>query len=205
MTHSHLDFSAPASTERLDRTVTALRERGYDVRVVDSADDARTSVIELLPTDLGIFTASSETLRLAGITAAVEESGGYTSVRKQAAEFDGDFAKQLKLGAAPDITLGSVHAITEDGQLVAASATGSQLASYAAGAMRTILVAGAQKIVPDLDAALRRIREHCLPLESQRVREATGQDSFIGKILIFEREAIPNRTTVVLIREPIGF
>jgi acyl-CoA hydrolase len=205
MTTSDLDFSAPASTERLDRTVAALRERGHDVHLVDSAGDARATVVELLPTDRGIFTASSETLRLAGITAAIEESGVYNSVRKQAAEFDGDFVRQLKRGAAPDVTLGSVHAITEDGQLIAASATGSQLASYAAGAMRTILVVGAQKIVPDLDTALRRIREHCLPLESQRVREASGQDSFIGKILIVEREAIPNRTTVVLVCEPIGF
>lgn len=205
MTSSELDFSAPASTERLNRTVTALRERGYDVHLVDSAGDARATVVELLPTDQGIFTALSETLRLTGIAATIEESGVYKSVRKQAAEFDGDFVRQLKLGAAPDVTLGSVHAITEDGQLVVASATGSQLASYAAGAMRAIFVVGAQKVVPDLDTALRRIWEHCLPLESQRVLEASGQDSFIGKILIVEREAIPNRTTVILVREPIGF
>jgi hypothetical protein len=147
----------------------------------------------------------SETLRLTGIAAAVEESGVYKSVRKQAAEFNGDFVMQLKLGAAPDVALGSVHAVTEDGQLVVASATGSQLASYAAGALRTIFVVGAQKVVPDLDTALRRIREHCLPLETQRVRAASGHDSFIGKILIVEREAIPNRTTVVLVRKPIGF
>lgn len=205
MTTSGLDFSAPASTERLDRTVAALRDRGHDVHPVDSVGDARAAVLELLPTDQGIFTALSETLRLTGIAAAVEESGVYESVRKQAAEFSGDFVRQLKLGAAPDVALGSVHAVTEDGQLVVASATGSQLASYAAGALRTIFVVGAQKVVPDLDRALRRIREHCLPLESQRVRAASGHDSFIGKILIIEREAIPNRTTVVLVRKPIGF
>jgi len=205
MTSSDLDYSAPASTERLDRTVAALRERGHDVHLVDSADDARATVVELLPTDQGIFTALSETLRLTGIVAAVEGSGVYKSVRKQAAEFDGDFVRQLKLGAAPDVALGSVQAVTEDGQLVVASATGSQLASYAAGALRTIFVAGAQKVVPDLDTALRRIRERCLPLETQRVRAASGHDSFIGKILIIEREAIPNRTTVVLVRKPIGF
>lgn len=200
-----IDFNAPAPTECLDRTVTALHERGYEVHVIDSAGDARATVTELLPTDQGIFTASSETLRLTGIAAAIEEAGIYQSVRKQAAEFEGDFVKQLKLGATPDVTVGSVHAVTEDGRLLAASATGSQLASYAAGAMRMILVIGSQKIVPDLDTALRRIREHCLPLESRRVREASGQDSFIGKILIIEREAIPNRTTIILVREPIGF
>jgi hypothetical protein len=199
-----IDFGAPAHTERLDRAVAALRDRGYEVHIVDSPADARAAVAELLPTDQGIFTASSETLRLTGIAADIEESDKYQSVRKQAAEFEGDFVKQLKLGAAPDVTIGSVHAVTEEGQLVAASATGSQLASYAAGAMRMILVVGSQKIVPDLDTALRRVREHCLPLESQRV-EAAGQGSFIGKILIFEREAIPNRTAIVLIREPIGF
>lgn len=89
--------------------------------------------------------------------------------------------------------------------MVAASATGSQLASYAAGARTAIWVVGAQKVVPDLDTALRRIRTYSLPRESQRAQEAYGFPSMIGKILIFEREALPDRGTVILLREAIGF
>jgi hypothetical protein len=105
------------------------------------------------------------------------------------------------------VVVGSVHAVTEDGLLVAASASGSQLAPYAAGAEKVFWVVGAQKIVPNLDAALRRIRTYSLPREYDRIWAATEGKftSFIGKILILEREFIPDRATVILVREEIGF
>ena len=112
---------------------------------------------------------------------------------------------KIKEGAAPEVVVGSVHAVTEDGLMLAASASGSQLGSYAAGAERAFWVVGAQKVVPDLETALRRIRTYCLPRETDRLRQEMGRDSFIGKILIIEREAFPDRGTVVLVREPIGF
>jgi hypothetical protein len=198
-------FATPAAEEQLDRAAGALRERGYTVHVVDTVHDARKLVGSLLPTDKGVFTANSETLRLSGIAADIEESGRFQSVRRQAAALDGDFAAQVKLGAAPDVVVGSVHAVTEDGYMVAASATGSQLAPYAAGAMTAMWVVGAQKVVPDLPTALRRVRTYSLPREWDRCQRAYGQPSFIGKILIFEREAAPGRGIVILVREPIGF
>jgi hypothetical protein len=94
--------------------------------------------------------------------------------------------------------------VTEDGILVAASATASQLGPYAHGAGRLILVVGSQKIVADLDAALRRIREHVFPWEDARVLEIMGRHTFMGKVLLIEREWVDHRTTVVLVREPIG-
>jgi hypothetical protein len=198
-------FAAPAAEEQLGRAATALREHGYSVHIVDTAQGARNLVGSLLPTDKGVFTASSETLRLSGITADIEESGRFQSARQRAAALDGDFAAQVKLGAAPDIVVGSVHAVTEDGCLVAASASGSQLAAYAAGALMAIWVVGAQKVVLDLATALRRVRTYSLPREWDRCQRTYGQPSFIGKILILEREAVPDRGTVILIREPIGF
>lgn len=198
-------FAIPAAEAQLIRAAEALRERGCTVHVVDTPQAARELVGDLLPPDEGVFAATSETLRLSGITADVEDSGRFKSVRRQAAGLDGDLAAQLKLGAAPDVAVGSVHAVTEDGHLVVASATGSQLAAYAAGAMRVIWVVGAQKVVPDLPTALRRVRTYSLPREWDRCQRAYGQPSFIGKLLIFEREAMPGRATVILVREPIGF
>lgn len=205
--HLPLDdrFAVPATEEQLRRAAAALHEHGYTVHVVDTAQDARKLVVDLLPTYKGVFTATSETLRLAGITADIEEGERFQSVRRQAVALGGDFAAQMKLGAAPDVVVGSVHAVTEDGYMVAASATGSQLAAYAAGAMTAIWVAGAQKVVPDLATALRRVRTYSLSKEWNRCQQAYGQPSFIGKILIFEREAAPDRGTVILVREPIGF
>jgi hypothetical protein len=100
--------------------------------------------------------------------------------------------------------LGSVQAITEDGILVVASATASQIGPYANTAGKVILVVGSQKIVPDIDTAFRRIREYVLPWEEVQVRKAVNMGTFVGKILIIEREWISDRMTLILVKEPIG-
>jgi LUD domain len=110
-----------------------------------------------------------------------------------------------RLYAVPDVVVGSVAAVTETGSLVVASASGSQLPSYAGGAARRIWVAGAQKVVPDLPTALRRVEEHCLPLESARAQAAYGQPSAINHLLILNAEPYPGRSTVLLLRRAIGF
>ncbi len=109
-----------------------------------------------------------------------------------------------KMAAAPDFMLGSVNAVTEAGVLVAASATGSQLGPYAGTAGKVILVVGSQKIVPDLETALRRMREYVLPWEDAQVRKVVSSGSFVGKTLIVEREWVTGRMTVILVRKPIG-
>ncbi|MCG5216398.1 lactate utilization protein [Streptosporangium sp. KLBMP 9127] len=197
-------FTIAAEPARLDRVTAALRENGYLVHVVDTAAEARRLVTGLLPRDAAVFTATSETLRQSGITADIDESGEFVSVRAQAGDLGDDVQARIRLGATPEVIVGSVHAVTEDGELVVTSASGSQLAPYASGARKAIWVVGAQKVVPDLETALRRIRAYSLPREHLRLQEI-GQASFIGKILIMEREALPERGTVVLIREPIGF
>ncbi|HEV8558990.1 MAG TPA: LUD domain-containing protein [Actinophytocola sp.] len=197
-------FAVPAGVERLRRAAAALADRNLTPHIVDTVADARHLVRELLPRDKEIFTANGETLRLSGIAEDVNGSGEFRSVRKGLPDLAHDFQAQIRAGAAPDVVVGSVHAVTEDGLMLAASASGSQLASYAAGAGQAIWVVGSQKVVPDLDTALRRIRTYSLPREYERIRPQ-GFASFIGKILIIEREAFPGRGTVVLVREPIGF
>src|SRR5258705_3642611 len=119
-----------------------------------------------------------------------------------------DFATQLQemkaIAGQPDYALGSVHAVSRDGTLVIASASGSQLASYAWGAANVIFVVGAQKLVPDLQAAHERILEHSLKLEDARAFAVYGQNSYVGKILEIRQEQ-PGRIHIVLIRRSIGF
>jgi hypothetical protein len=119
-----------------------------------------------------------------------------------------DFATQAKelkmIGNQPNYALGSVHAVTHDGILVIASASGSQLASYAWGAANVIFVVGAQKLVPNLEAARERIYQHSLKLEDARAIAAYGQNSFVGKILEIHQE-LPGRIHIVLVRQVVGF
>ncbi|MDP9256334.1 MAG: lactate utilization protein, partial [Actinomycetota bacterium] len=119
-----------------------------------------------------------------------------------------DYATQLaEMKAAAgqaDFALGSVHAVTHDGLLFIASASGSQLAAYAWGAANVIFVVGAQKLVPSAEAARERIFRHSLILEDARAYAAYGQNSFVGKILEIHQE-LPGRIHVVLIRRSVGF
>ena len=110
-----------------------------------------------------------------------------------------------RLTAIPDAVVGSVSAVTEDGVLVAASASGSQLPAYAGGASRLVVVVGAQKIVPDLATALHRIETHAYSLEDVQARAIYGRPSEINKLLIVNAEPSPGRTTVLLLRQAIGF
>ncbi|HEY6738732.1 MAG TPA: LUD domain-containing protein, partial [Actinopolymorphaceae bacterium] len=155
-------YARPVTRDQLDRAAKALTERLVHTYVVPTVAEARRLLGELLPTDQEIFTASSQTLTTSGIAADIDESGRFRSLRARLSGID-DVVAQIREGAAPDVVVGSVHAVTGDGHLVVTSASGSQLAAYAAGARKAFWVVGAQKVVPDLDSALRRIRTYSLP------------------------------------------
>jgi len=200
-------FTDPAPAARLERAAAALAAHGFTVEILDDAAAARARVAELIPEGASVFTGASETLRLSGIDADVNASGRYQAVKPRALTMDrvAQADEFRRLLASPDVIIGSVAAVTETGSLVAASASGSQLPGYAGGAARAIWVVGAQKVVPDLGAALRRVEEHALPLENIRALEAYGGPSAVNRLLILNAEYQPGRGTVLLLREAIGF
>jgi len=199
-------FADPAPEERLERAAAALTAHGFSTDILDDAAAARTRVKDLIPEGASVFTGASETLRLSGIDADINTSGRYDAVKTRSVALDRvrDLDEIWRLISTPDVIVGSVHAVTETGSLVIASASGSQLPGYAGGAARAIWIVGAQKVVPDLDTALRRVEEHCLPLENARARQVYGQPSAINRLLILNAESRPGRT-VLLLREAIGF
>lgn len=195
-----------AVRDRVELVAAALRSHNIAAIVVDTADEARSAVLGLVPEGAEVHSGKSKTLEDVGLHAELIESGRYDAVRPRIHALDrATQGREIRrLVAAPDFMLGSVAAVTEDGALVAASATGSQLGSYAAGAGRLILVVGSQKIVPDLDAALARIRDVVFPWENDHVRARLGVDTVLEKILVIYGEWQAGRTTVVLVREPVG-
>ncbi len=200
-------FAQPASEERIQRTATALRGHGFTVHVVDGLDDARGLVLGLLPAGRSVFTATSETLRDAGLDKEINESGRHAGIRPQLYALDRttQLDEARRLTATPDVIVGSVQAVTEDGAVVMASASGSQLAAYASGAGAVIWVVGAQKVVADLPTALRRIETYAYPLEDRRARTAYGRASVVAKLLIVSHEVLPGRATLVLVRQSAGY
>jgi acyl-CoA hydrolase len=199
-------FTALPDDQTLAAAVVALEEHGFSVEVVDDLDAARQAVLTRIPRGSSVMTNTSVTLAETGIADAINDGGAYESARNKM--FALDFATQAQemkaIGGQPDYALGSVHAITRDGTLVIASASGSQLASYAWGAANVIFVAGAQKLVPTIEAARERIYQHSLKLEDARAQAAYGQHSYVGKILEIHQE-LPGRIHIVLIRQPAGY
>ena len=200
-------FVEPASEERLTRAAEALVAHGFAVEILDDVAAARQRVAELIPEGASVFTSASETLRLSGIEADINASGRYDAVRPRVLAIDrATGADEIRrLIASPDVVVGSVAAVTETGSLVVASNSGRQLPGYAGGAARAIWIIGAQKVVPDLGTALRRVEEHALPLESVRAQSAYGQPSAVNRLLVLNAEPHPGRATVLLLREAIGF
>jgi len=204
-----IDFGARASDETIERTAEALRAKGYTVHVVENGDEARKVILDLLPEGAEVGQGASTTLEQIGVTHELEESGRYDAVRKRTRAMDRTTPEGLramrKLGVGPDWFVISAHAVTLDGTIVDVSNTGSQLAPLAFGAGEVIFAIGSQKLVPDLETAMRRIEEHTLPLENERMQGLHGVDSEIKKILIIHKEFRRGRFTVVLIKEPVGF
>ena len=198
-------FTALPDEQAIAATVVALEEHGFSVEVVDGLDAAREAVLARIPRGATVMTNTSVTLQEAGIADAIND-GPYDSARKKMLALD--FATQAQemkaVGGQPDFALGSVHAVTRDGTLVIASASGSQLASYAWGAASVIFVVGAQKLVPTLEAAHERIYQHSLKLEDARAQAVYGQHSSVGKVLEIHQE-LPGRIHIVLIRQLVGF
>jgi len=203
------DFGAPADEATVEKTATALREKGYEVFVADDFATARQIVLDKIPKGAEVSQGASKTLEDIGVTAAIEESGDYDAIRPKTRKLDYSTeegrAIGRKMGAVPDWWLNSVAALTQDGRMVIASNTGSQLGPVAFGAGHVIFVVGTQKIVRDLDEAMRRLEDHVLPLESERLHAMYGVPSNISKVLIINKEIRAGRFTVVLVREPVGF
>jgi hypothetical protein len=202
----NLDFERPADRAHLDRTAAALAARGFKAQVADTAAHARELVLGAIPDGSEVHIALSETIRELGVTEEIDESGRYDSIRARLSALDRETQgrEMRKLGAAPDYIVGSAHAITDDGQIIVGSGSGSQLGAYAYAGGNVILAIGHQKLVTDLNEGLRRVREYSLPKEYARMQDAGYPGSLLAKTLIIHHDPTA-RINVILVPETLGF
>jgi hypothetical protein len=200
-------FGTLADDSRVRQAAAALEANGISVLQAADAAEAKVIVLGLIPDGSQVHHGASMSLDDAGITDEIDKSGRYESLRPRIFSMDRQTrADEIRrLSSAPDVMLGSVHAVTETGSLLAASMGGSQVGPYVSGAGRVILVVGTQKIVFDLEEGLRRIDEYAFPLEDARAQAAYGIHSAVNKVLIINREIVPGRITVVFVDEALGF
>jgi L-lactate utilization protein LutC len=200
-------YSRLASDAEVEATAANLRISGFETIVAGTADEATRAVLERIPSGSEVFNSTSATLDALGIAKVILESGDYVPLRAQLLALDRKTqAREVRrVTAAPDFIVGSVHAVTAGGHVVIASGSGSQLGPYAYTAGRVIWVVGTQKIVPNLEEAIRRIERYSFPLEDARIRRLYGIGSSVAKILIVRQEFTPGRTTIILVKQNLGF
>jgi YkgG family uncharacterized protein len=201
------EFTGLASGERIANTAAALERNGIRPLLAATAADARRLVSSLLPDGAEVYNNTSQTLESIGVADDIERSGRYQPLRLRLYRMDREMQQRemRTLAASPDYVVGSVHALTEGGSLLIASASGSQLGPLVSGAGQVILIIGAQKIVPDVAAGMRRIYEYCYPLEDARARRAYGVPSGVNNILIINKAVAPGRVTAIIVNERLGF
>ncbi len=207
---THGKWESLPSKETIDRTITALKSRGINAEFVPNRQEALELVTRMIPAGVELMTASSKTLDEIGFLALLKSGKHQWTSLNDIVYGEKDPAKRAELRRSSinvDYFLGSVHAITETGETIVASASGSQIPSYAFTSKNVIWVAGTQKIVPTLEEGLRRVREYSLNLESARMKSLGYPGSMIAKILIVEREPaqLGRNVSMILVNEKLGF
>jgi len=201
------EFAIPANDEQIERTAKALEANGIHTLIAENGEEAKRLFFGLIPEGAEVFLGASVTLEKLGIKDEIDKSGKYDALRPRIFAMNRETQEReiRKLGGAPDYAAGSVHAVTEDGHVLIASKTGSQLGPYASGAGQIVWVVGAQKLVKNIDEGFRRIQEYCYSLEDAHMHELYNMSTELNKILIVNREFRPNRITMIIVKEVIGF
>lgn len=201
-----MNYTTIPSLEILEKTARALKKNNFEPYIVENREEARKKTLSLIPKGSEVMNMTSVTLDETGILKALED-GNYDLVKDKLTKMSRKTQNRemQRLGAAPEYSIGSVHAVTQDGHVLIASNSGSQLPGYVYGSDKVIWVVGAQKIVKNIDEGIKRIYEHSYPLEDKRAQIAYGTGSFVSKILIYNREKKENRNKVILVREILGF
>ena len=192
------------SIDVFETTAKALEANGIRVFIVENGEEAKKKALELIPEGFEAMPMTSVTLDTIGLAQEINESGKYVSVRKKVMAAKEEWEKRA-LRSIPKITLGSIHAVTEDGHVLIASQSGSQLSGYVYGSEKVIWVVGGQKIVKNTEEGIKRIYEYVLQLEDARAQKAYGVGSAVNKLLIFNRETVEGRVTLILVKEKLGF
>ncbi|HWY78741.1 MAG TPA: LUD domain-containing protein [Candidatus Sulfotelmatobacter sp.] len=206
-----MQWEVLATDKAIDKTIGALNANGFDALVVETGEDAKKKVLEIIPKHAEVMPMTSVTLDTIGVSQAINDSGDYDSVRNKLNTMNREkqSSEMQKIGAAPEWAIGSVHAITEDGKVLIASNTGSQLPAYVYGSSHVIWIVGTQKIVSNVADATTRIYDYVLPLETKRARKAYNlPDTFhsnVSKLLIINKELVPHRITLIFVKEKFGY
>lgn len=205
-----MDYSALASQEALAKAIAALKTNNFEPIILESGAAALEKIKELVPKGVSIMNGSSRTLEQIGFVDYLKSGTHGWNNLHEGVLAEKDPARQADLrkhAVVSDYYFGSVHALTEEGQLMVASNTGSQLPHLVFTSPNLVLVVGTQKLVPTMADGLDRIATHVLPLEEENMQQKYGAHTFWGKTVILNKENPTSSRSikVLLVKEKLGF
>ena len=204
-----MDYIKIPNNETIEKTIGALKNHGIDVIFVENKEQALKEILKNVPEGSKIMNGSSTTLIQIGFSEMLKSGDHKWKNLHEDILKEPDYGKQSDLRrkalTETDYFLSSVNAITQDGKLVAVDFSGSRVGALPFAAKNALIVAGANKIVSDLEEAFARIKNYVINLENERAMKVYGMKSGFGKWVIIEKEAVPNRIKLILVKEALGF
>jgi hypothetical protein len=205
-----MDYTTLASPESQQRAAEGLKNRRFEPIMVESGAKALELIKTLIPKGASVMNGSSVTLEQIGYIDYLKSGQhGWNNLKEKIlAEQDpakrGELRKQSVIS---DYYLGSVSALSETGEMVFGSNTGSQMPHLVFTSPNLILVVGAQKITPTLEVALARLRNHVAHLEDEHMKQLYGQGTTHNKTVILHGESVMMKRSVkvLLVNEKLGF
>lgn len=205
-----MDYTTLPSQETVLKTIEAMKARNIEGIFVNTKEEALAKAKAFIPAGSSVNNGSSTTLREIGMVDYLKGTEHGWNNLHAASIVETDPAKKAELGRAAmfsDYYLGSVHALAENGEMVIASASASQLPPILTTAKNLVLVVSTVKIMPTLEKALERLRTHVVPLEDARMKSTGAPGTQLAKIVIFEAEPqwTGRKIHVIFVNEKLGF
>lgn len=207
---NQMNFDSLAKAESIENTMNALKENGFLPIHVKSKEEALEKLKELIGKGSTVMNGSSETLKQIGYIEYLKSGKHPWQNLQEDIIKEIDPMKQSLLrrqSVVSDYYVGSAHAVTETGEILIASNTGSQLPHLVFTSPNIILVVGSQKITTSLDKAFQRLQEYVIPLEDKRITALYGMGTIHAKSLILHKEPamMGRKIHVILVDEKLGF
>ena len=197
------------------KVVEALKSRHFDAWYCATGAEAVVKVLELIPEGAEVAWGGSMTVDGLGIQDALRRRGQPLLDRDAVPPEERE--NVMRRAQSCDVFLMGSNAVTEDGQLFNIDGTGNRVAALCFGPKNVIVVAGMNKVVPDLAAAYSRVRHYAAPINAQRFGvktpcSVTGQcadcrsPETICNAMVATRGSRPaGRIKVILVGEDLGF
>lgn len=205
-----MSYDTLASKDTVTTAVKNLTDRGFLPEVVATGADALARIKALVPAGASVMNGSSTTLSQIGFVDLLKKGGHGWNNLHDAIIAEKDPAKQAELrkhSVVSDVYLGSAHAVAKTGEIVIASASGSQLPHVVFTSPTVILVVSTQKITESLADAHARIESHVVPLEDARMKSVNMGGTVLAKEFVWKMEPafMGRKIHVIFVEAKLGF